>query len=100
MNTEEFIDFKVLCYLSSNLISHCFYNIWTRRRNAGINNKRDIKKKKLPFPNMFCQMLVWFLDSNEHFFGLGIGPSEACVSEDIHSANHNLYGKMCKVKGL
>lgn len=49
---------------------------------------------------MFCQMLVWFLDSNEHFFGLGIGPSEACVSEDIHSANHNLYGKMCKVKGL
>jgi len=45
MNTEEFIDFKVLCYLSSNLISHCFYNIWTRRRNAGINNKRDIKKK-------------------------------------------------------
>lgn len=53
------------------------------------HQKTHLKKKKLPFPNMLCQMLVWFLDSNEHF-GLSIGPSEAFVSEDICSAKHDL----------
>lgn len=75
MNTEEFIDFKIYCYLSANLISPCSFNTWLWRRNARVNIKGCIKHLPphpptsiLPFSAMFGQMLVWFSDSNEHFW--------------------------------
>lgn len=55
MNTEEFIDFKIHCYLSANLISPCSFNIWPRRRNARVNIQGHIKKKK-----HFCHFQIYF----------------------------------------
>lgn len=55
MNTEEFIDFKIHCYLSANLISPCSFNTWPRRRNARVNIKGHIKP-----PPPFCHFQICF----------------------------------------